>query len=110
MKKTFTFSGLMILCLFFFINASFAQTVVVKGKATDAVTSESLPGVSIVIKGTTTGTQTDVNGAFSINAPSNATLVFTYIGYSPKEVAVNNQTTINVALQPESKELQQVVV
>ncbi|MDB5137837.1 MAG: SusC/RagA family TonB-linked outer membrane protein [Mucilaginibacter sp.] len=110
MKKTFTFSGLMLLCLFFFINASFAQSVAVKGKATDAVTSESLPGVSIVIKGTTTGTQTDVNGAFSINAPSNATLVFTYIGYSPKEVAVNNQTTINVALQPESKELQQVVV
>ena len=79
MKRTFTISGLVLLC-FFFINSAYAQNVTVKGKITDAANNETLIGVSVTIKGTTEGTQTDVNGAFTINAPSNAILVISYIG------------------------------
>ncbi|MDB5154401.1 MAG: TonB dependent receptor, partial [Mucilaginibacter sp.] len=64
MKRIFTISGLVLLC-FFFINSAFAQNVTVKGKVTDA-NGETLIGVSVSVKGTSTGTQTDVNGAFSL--------------------------------------------
>ena len=69
MKRIFTISGLVLLC-FFFINHAFAQNIALKGKVTDAATGESLIGVSVVVKGTTTGTQTDVNGAFSLSVPT----------------------------------------
>ncbi|MBB6108088.1 TonB-linked outer membrane protein, SusC/RagA family [Mucilaginibacter lappiensis] len=109
MKRNLTISVLVLFC-FFFVNTSFAQNAPVKGKVTDANTSEPLIGVSVAVKGTTTGTQTDVNGAFTIQAPPAATLVFTYIGYTTLSLSVNNQSTLTVKLQPESKELQQVVV
>ncbi|HAL83614.1 MAG TPA: SusC/RagA family TonB-linked outer membrane protein [Mucilaginibacter sp.] len=101
--------GLVLFC-FFFINTAFAQNITVKGKVTDAATGESLIGVSVQVKGTTTGTQTDVNGAYSIAAPSTATLAFTYIGYATQNVAVNGSNTINVQLIAQANELQQVVV
>ena len=109
MKRTFTISGL-VLCFFLLINSAFAQTATVKGKVTDAASGETLVGVTVTIKGTTTGTQTDVNGGFSLSAPSNATLVFSYIGYVSQEVAVNGQATINVQLAAKANDLQQVVV
>jgi len=109
MKRIFTISGLVLFC-FFFINAAFAQSLTVKGKVTDAATGETLVGVSVAVKGTTNGTQTDANGAYSIAAPSNATLVFTYIGYASQSIAVNGSVTINVLLQASNNELQQVVV
>ena len=109
MKRIFTISGLVLFC-FFFINAAIAQNKTVTGKVTDAGTGETLVGVSVAVKGTTNGTQTDVNGAFSIAAPSTATLVFSYIGYATLEVPINGQTTIDVKLQSQSNVLQQVVV
>jgi len=109
MKRIFTISVLVLFSLFF-VNTSFAQNIAVKGKVTDAGNGETLIGVSILIKGTSTGTQTDANGAFSIPAPANATLVFTYIGYIAQLVPVNGQTLLTVKLQPEAKELAQVVV
>jgi TonB-linked SusC/RagA family outer membrane protein len=109
MKRIFTISVLVLFCLFF-VNASFAQDATVKGKVTDASTGEALIGVSVSVKGTTTGAQTDVNGAFTLSAPPTATLVFTYIGYTTLSLPVNNQTELIVKLQPEAKELQQVVV
>ncbi|WP_426670558.1 SusC/RagA family TonB-linked outer membrane protein [Mucilaginibacter sp. McL0603] len=109
MKRIFTISGLVLLC-FFFINSAFAQNLSVKGKVTDAASNETLIGVSVTIKGTTEGTQTDVNGAFSISAPSNATLVISYIGYKPLEVPVNGQTTLDVKLQAQNNALNEVVV
>jgi len=109
MKKLFTnLSGAVLVCVIF-INASFAQQNI-RGTVTDATSGETLIGVSVLVKGTTTGTQTDVNGTFSINAPANATLTFTYVGYTTQEVAVTNQTTINIKLAAESKQLAQVVV
>ncbi len=64
MKRIFTISGLLLFC-FFFMDAAIAQNVTVKGKVTDATTGETLVGVSVAVKGTTNGTQTDVNGAYS---------------------------------------------
>ena len=109
MKRIFTISVLVLLCLFF-ADATFAQNTAVKGKVTDAATGEALIGVSVSIKGTTTGAQTDATGAFTLQAPPTATLVFTYIGYTTLSLPINNQTQLVVKLQAESKELAQVVV
>src|ERR1700688_2963013 len=109
MKRTFTISGLVLLC-FFFINSAFAQNITIKGKVTDATTGESLIGVSVAVKGTTTGTQTDVNGAYSITAPSAATLAFSYIGYATQEATVNGRNIIDIKLLAQNNELQQIVV
>jgi len=109
MKRNFTISGLFLLC-FFFINTAFAQNTTVKGKVTDATTGESLPGVSVIIKGTTNGTQTDASGAFTLSAPSNATLSLSYVGYVTQDVNLSGNTTIVVKLTPAANDLQQVVV
>ncbi|HEY8930913.1 MAG TPA: SusC/RagA family TonB-linked outer membrane protein [Mucilaginibacter sp.] len=81
----------------------------IKGVVKDA-TGETLVGVSVSIKGTTTGTQTDVNGAFTLNANPGDVLVFTYIGYAKQEVTVGNDTNITVTMVQDSKQLQEVVV
>lgn len=110
MKRIFTkFSVLTFLCLLF-INAAFAQNITVKGVVTDGSDKSTIPSVSVMVKGTTTGAQTDAAGRYSISAPANSTLVFTYIGYVTKEVAIAGQTTINVALASASQQLDQVVV
>ncbi len=109
MKRIFTISGLVLFC-FFFINTAIAQNKTVIGKVTDAGTGETLVGVSVSVKGTTTGTQTDVNGAFSIAAPSTATLVFSYIGYATQEVPINGSNRVDVKLIGKNNELAQVVV
>ncbi len=82
----------------------------VTGKVTDEK-GEPLPGVNVVVKGTTTGTTTDANGAFSVQIDdSNAILVFSFVGYAPQEVAVNNRTNLDVSLTPDIKSLSEVVV
>lgn len=71
----------------------------VSGTVTDAETSEELPGVNIVVKGTSTGTSTSVDGEFNLTVPSlSDTLVFTYIGYQEQEVPINGRTEIDVEL------------
>lgn len=83
----------------------------VTGLVTDAETGEPLVGVNIVVKGTTLGVITDMDGKYSIDVPDpNATLVISSIGYATAEVSVNNQQTLDVALQPELKNLEEVVV
>lgn len=69
-----------------------------------------LPGVNVIVKGTTTGAQTDADGRYTIQAPDNATLVFSFVGYASQEVAVGNRSTVDVALAPDSKSLTDVVV
>jgi TonB-linked SusC/RagA family outer membrane protein len=86
-----------------------AQNQRVAGKVTDEK-GESLIGVSVKIKGAAKGISTDVNGAFSLDAEPNATLVFTYIGFSPKEVKLTGQKTIKVTLAQAASELNEVVV
>lgn len=85
---------------------SFQQTIT--GTVTDGTVP--LPGASVVVKGTTTGTQTDFDGNFSIIAPANATLVVSYIGYSTVEIKVEGQTSFNVTLEEDSSKLDEVIV
>ncbi|MEN0052815.1 MAG: TonB-dependent receptor [Mucilaginibacter sp.] len=87
-----------------------ATDITIKGKVTDKATGEALIGVSIRVKGGTNGVATDLNGAFSINAPDNAILVVSYLGYVTAEVAVDKRTAINIALDASSKGLSEVVV
>ncbi|MXV52274.1 SusC/RagA family TonB-linked outer membrane protein [Pedobacter sp. HMF7647] len=87
-----------------------AQNKKVTGRVTSSDDGGPLPGVSVKIKGATAGTVTDAGGNYTINAASTATLVFTYIGYDPKEAEVGNRTTINIQIKPHENSLQQVVV
>ena len=82
---------------------------VVTGKVVDEK-GIPLPGVSIKVKGTGTGTVSDINGAFSINTPDNAVLVISFIGYETQEVAVAGKSSINVTLASSTKNLSEVVV
>ncbi|TXD51957.1 TonB-dependent receptor [Polaribacter sp. IC066] len=87
-----------------------AQTVDVKGVVKDAATGDVLPGVSIIIKGTVSGTQTDFDGLFSFNkVQKGVVLVFNYLGYKPKEVIVNGET-MNVSLDQSAVALDEIVV
>lgn len=88
-----------------------AQVREVSGKVTISEDGSSLPGVSVRVKGTSAGATTDPNGNYRIQVPNNeATLVFTFIGFSVKEVRVGTQTTINVSMDTDSKQLEEVVV
>tara|TARA_R110001606_G_scaffold199322_2_gene347002 strand:- start:2332 stop:5616 length:3285 start_codon:yes stop_codon:yes gene_type:complete len=89
------------------VNLTIVQTTVT-GTVSDGM--GPLPGASVLVKGTTNGTQTDFDGNFTIDTPSDATLVISYIGYKTMEVAVNNQTTISVTLQEDASALDEVVV
>jgi TonB-linked SusC/RagA family outer membrane protein len=81
----------------------------IKGVVKDE-TGATLPGVSVVIKGTSTGTQTDANGKFSLNANPGDVLVFSFIGYTAKEVVVGTQTSFDVVLSSDARKLNEVVV
>ena len=92
-------------------NARPAPDRTITGTVTDSESNEPLPGVSVVVKGTTRGTSTDVNGTFSLNVMDEATtLVFSYVGYVNQEVAVGNLTNMEVKLLPDLKSLDEVVV
>ena len=90
--------------------AALAQTVT--GRVLSRDDSQPLPGVSIVVKGTTTGTTTGNDGTYTINLTNaaNRTLTFSFIGYETQEVAVGNRSTIDVELAARSTTLSEVVV
>ena len=99
------------LLIFMFISFwATAQTLNVKGIVKDAITGDVLPGVSIIIKGSTTGTQTDFDGLYSLSKVNKgAVLVFNYLGYKKKEVVVG-QETLNVSLEESAESLDEIVV
>ena len=104
MKKLFV-----VLNLLLSVSILFAQNVItIKGRVTDTQ-NETVPGVSVLVKGTTRGTNTDVDGQFSISASPQAILVFTCVGLQSQEILVNNQTTINVQLKEQTFNLDEVV-
>ncbi len=91
--------------------AAFSQgNIAVRGKVTDASNGESIPGVNVIVKGTTTGTTTNMDGEYFLNLPfSNATLVFSFIGYASVEIPAEGRSTVDVALESEITELDEVV-
>ncbi len=85
-----------------------AQEIRVSGKVSEA--GEGLPGVNVLIKGTSQGTVTDIEGNYTISAGSNATLVFSFVGYTTEEVLVGSQSTINVEMTTDVQQLSEVIV
>lgn len=104
MKKILFFA------LLFGLSIPMVAQITVQGTVRSSKDKTTLVGVSILQKGTTTGTVTDLNGHYSITVPSKATLVFSFVGFQTKEVPVNNRKTINVSLEPTSVGLGEVVV
>ena len=101
------FAVAFLFCLFSGLTA-FAQTV--SGRIVSSEDNQPLPGVSIIVKGTTTGTTSRADGTYSINAQSTTTLTFSFIGYETQNVAVGNRATIDVSLAVGSSTLNEVVV
>lgn len=88
-----------------------ARSQTVSGRITAAENGEPLPGVSVLVKGTTQGTTTDQAGAYTLRLPNaNATLVVSFIGYAKQEIAVGGRSTLNVVLEVDSRALEEVVV
>ncbi|MEP1097261.1 MAG: SusC/RagA family TonB-linked outer membrane protein [Cyclobacteriaceae bacterium] len=100
---------LLLSTLFFFAVASVMAQRTVSGKVTDD-TGEGLPGVNVVIKGTTNGTTTDLDGNFSLSVDQGATLVFSSVGFAEQEVSVGSRTVIDITLGSDVTELSEVVV
>jgi TonB-dependent starch-binding outer membrane protein SusC len=92
-------------------NNSAAQKQKVTGTVYDATTKEPLIGVNVVIQGTTIGAITDANGRYSIDVPDiNSVLILSYMGYVTQNVTVNNQSVIDIQLQPDVQKLNEVIV
>jgi len=102
------FNGILTLLLALFVQITFAQEKTVSGTVTDQ--SGSLPGVSILIKGTTTGTETDFDGNYSIKAKTGDVLSFSYLGYTTVEKTIGSSNTINVTMSEDTNVLDEVVV
>jgi len=101
--------------LFFFLCSlftlgTFAQEITLRGVITSADDRQPLPGVSIVVKGTTTGTVTDFDGNYVLQVPSDAVIQYSFIGMRSQEIAVNNRTQINVVMEADAFSVDEVVV
>jgi TonB-linked SusC/RagA family outer membrane protein len=107
-KKFYTYLSVVLMLM---LSAGFvqAQDVQVSGTVLDE-TGMPLPGVSILLKGTTRGTTTDLDGKYSIAAPSSGVLVFSFIGYTNSEETIGSRTKIDITLNPDVANLEEVVV
>ncbi|MDR2804942.1 MAG: TonB-dependent receptor [Dysgonamonadaceae bacterium] len=109
MRKTCRMITLCLMSLLTMTNV-FAQTGAVNGTVLDETTKEPMIGVSVVVKGTPTGTATDVDGKFSLNVSPDAVLMVSYVGYQPKEVPVGKQSSLTILLSEDTKALEEIVV
>jgi TonB-linked SusC/RagA family outer membrane protein len=104
------FSGILTLILVLVVQLTFAQEKTISGTVTDN-TGLPLPGVNIIIKGTTNGTQSDFDGNYTVQANTGQTLSFSYVGFKPSEIAVTaSSSTINLSMEEDAAQLEEVVV
>ncbi len=103
------FSGILTLLLAFVVQITFAQEKSISGTITDQ-SGLPLPGVNIIVKGTTNGTQSDFDGNYSINASSGDVLTYSYVGQKSEERTVGAANTINVTMEEDAAVLDEVVV
>ncbi|MEM1137502.1 MAG: SusC/RagA family TonB-linked outer membrane protein, partial [Bacteroidota bacterium] len=82
----------------------------IKGKVTSSENGEPLPGVSILVRGTSIGTTTDLYGNYSLTVDNNAVLQFSFIGYKTQEIQIDNQSTIDIVLEQDLEQLEEIVV
>lgn len=109
MRKNYL--SLLLLLMVCCYGNTFAQQLTISGKVSGAEDNFPLPGVSVIVKGTTTGVTTGADGMYQINVPNaEATLLFRFLGYMQQEIQVGNQNVINVQLRTDNKQLQEVVV
>ena len=102
---------LLTLCALAFAFSAWAQERTVAGTVTSIEDGTSLPGVNVLLKGTTTGTSTDADGRYSLSVPSQGgTLVFSFIGLESKEVEIGGQSTVDVSLAQDVTQLSEVIV
>jgi outer membrane receptor for Fe3+-dicitrate len=106
MRKTY----LLLLMLTFFVSSLWAQTIPVSGTVTSATDKMAMPGVTVQVKGSQKGAITDINGMYKLEAASDATLVFTFIGMRLQEIPVDGRKTINVEMEEERVDLGEVVI
>ncbi len=106
MKQSLTLTALLLLLNW---GYGFAQTNRITGKVT-GTDNQGLPGVNVLVQGTSAGTTTDANGNYALNAGRDATLVISYIGYISQTVAVNNRSVIDIQLIDDSQNLNEVIV
>ncbi|MDP5061038.1 MAG: carboxypeptidase-like regulatory domain-containing protein, partial [Maribacter sp.] len=104
MKKILTLSFLLLCTLF----VAQAQEITINGKVSDS--QGPLPGVNVLVKGTTKGVITDFDGLYSITAANDATLVYSFIGYAKLEMPVNGKTTMNATLVESAQQLTETIV
>lgn len=109
MRKTIARAGAFALVLLCFFSITFAQNPTVTGTVTDQA-GAGIPGVTVTVRGTNIATQTDAQGRYSINAPANAVLVLSSVGYGTTEVNVAGQTAITSSLTTQGANLNEVVV
>ncbi|MEB2775357.1 TonB-dependent receptor [Algoriphagus sp. D3-2-R+10] len=103
--------GLSLILMCFWSTTMFGQTIQISGVVKSELDNDVLPGVNVVVKGTTNGTVTDLDGRYSLEVPSPETvLVFSFIGFGHEEVRVGSQSVINVVLTSEMNSLDEVVV
>ncbi|HSI78671.1 MAG TPA: carboxypeptidase-like regulatory domain-containing protein [Lunatimonas sp.] len=108
MKKNYYL--LMFLC-WIAVSVAYGQTRTVRGQALSEEDNSPIPGVSVLVKGTGSGTATDIDGNYTVSISSdNAILVFSFVGLESKEVEVGNQSVINVSLKADIGQLGEVVV
>lgn len=112
-KKLVKRHGLLLLLLTISLLHGFdayAQNVTVSGQVTDETYKEGVIGVSVFVRGTSTGVITDLDGHYEISVPQGSTLVFSCIGYADQEVTVNSQQVINIVLKENTEFLEETVV
>ena len=100
---------LSVIALVLFSGALVAQNIRITGKVIDK-TNQPVIGVTVMVDGTRTGVATELNGSYAINAPGNATLVFSAIGMKTQKVSVNNRIVINITLEEDALLLEELVV
>ena len=100
---------LLVAAALFAYASAFAQVKQVSGTVTGSDGSP-IAGATVVVEGTTVGTSTDMQGKYILAAPTNGTLVFSFIGYEDTKIAVNGKTTVNASLKEASKSIDEVIV
>lgn len=91
-------------------NMLVAQNIPVRGKVVMESDKQPIPGVTVMIRGTTSGTITDLDGTYNIDAPSNGALIFSYVGMQTREVEINGKREINIEMKEENIDLGEVIV
>ena len=107
MKKRFT----TILLVLFSVGALWAQDRTINGKITSTEDGTGLPGVNVLVQGTTTGTTTDLDGNYTLSVPADATnLVYSFVGFRSQVIAIGNRSVIDIGLEEDIAALEEVVV